>query len=159
VFGVADPERSPKAMQLPRFPPVLCCVLAAGCVSHEATKKPDRWEEAAMRTGIPKEEVVQLATSAADKHKLCAVTVFKEEDGRIGVLLATAISDTGGVIIYFRHSAAGWIEDDTEIGTWDEKRRANLEGCVRPERSGAVNTTIVEQARGELETKPQSAKD
>jgi hypothetical protein len=35
----------------------------------------------------------------------------------------------------------------------------NLEGCVRPERSGAVNTTIVEQARGEPETKPQSAKD
>lgn len=78
-----------------------------------------------MRTGIPKEEVVQLAASAADKHKLCAVTIFKEEDGRIGVLLATAISDTGGVIIYFKHSAAGWIEDDSEIGTWDEKRRAN----------------------------------
>ena len=37
--------------------------------------------------------------------------------------------------------------------------RANLEGCVRPERSGAVNTTIVEQARGEPETKGQSAKD
>ncbi len=78
-----------------------------------------------MRTGISKEEVVQLAASATDKHKLCAVTVFKEEDGRIGVLLATAISDTGGVIIYFKHSAAGWIEDDSEIGMWDEKRRAN----------------------------------
>jgi hypothetical protein len=40
-----------------------------------------------------------------------------------------------------------------------KKRAPNLEGCVRPERSGAVNTTIVEQARGEPETKPQSAKD
>jgi hypothetical protein len=40
-----------------------------------------------------------------------------------------------------------------------EKELSNLEGCVRPERSGAVNTTIVEQARGEPATKPQPAKD
>ncbi len=39
------------------------------------------------------------------------------------------------------------------------KRTANPEGCVRPERSGAVNTTFVEQARGGPETKPQPAKD
>lgn len=36
---------------------------------------------------------------------------------------------------------------------------ANPEGCVRPERSGAVNTTSVEQARGGPETKPQPTKD
>ena len=38
-------------------------------------------------------------------------------------------------------------------------QKSNPEGCVRPERSGAVNTTIVEQARGGPETKPQSTKD
>ena len=40
-----------------------------------------------------------------------------------------------------------------------EKEEPILEGCVRPERSGAVNTTVVEQARGEPETKPQPSKD
>jgi len=35
---------------------------------------------------------------------------------------------------------------------------ANLEGCVRPERSGAVNTTIVEQAPASPEV-PQGRPD
>ena len=39
------------------------------------------------------------------------------------------------------------------------KMEPNPESCVRPERSGAVNTTLVEQARGGPETKPQPAKD
>ena len=38
------------------------------------------------------------------------------------------------------------------------KGRANLEGCVRPERSGAVNTTIVEQAPASPEV-PQGRPD
>ena len=37
--------------------------------------------------------------------------------------------------------------------------RPNPESCVRPERSGTVNTTFVEQARGGAETKPERAKD
>jgi len=51
------------------------------------------------------------------------------------------------------------IADVLLIASAFKKKRPNLEGCVRPERSGAVNTTIVEQARGEPATKPQSAKD
>ena len=39
------------------------------------------------------------------------------------------------------------------------KSEANPESCVRPERSGAVNTTSAEQARGGPETKPQPTKD
>ena len=40
-----------------------------------------------------------------------------------------------------------------------ENRRTAPEGCACPERGGAVNTTLVEQARGGPEAKPESAKD
>ena len=45
------------------------------------------------------------------------------------------------------------------LGRYKKKDRPNLEGCIRPERSGAVNTTGVGQSRGGPETKPQSPKD
>jgi len=82
--------------------------------------------------------------------------VFSEKEGAGVQRTASAVSGAGK-----------WPEigDDLAFGERSgvnpdvKKRKVNLEGCVRPERSGAVNTTVVEQARGEPETKPQPLKN
>ena len=57
---------------------------------------------------------------------------------------------------YIVHSSK-YGDIDFQLGE-DGKKWPNLEGCVRPERSGAVNTTIVEQAPASPEV-PQGRPD
>ena len=90
---------------------------------------------------------------------------FIGADGSIldlwGTPLVIACSESFGVIVL----SGGPDRDFDSAGRCFKFRRPrknerpNPESCVRPERSGAVNTTGVEHARGGSETKPQPPKD
>lgn len=111
------PERSPKEMHPYRIV-ALVLVLATGCASEKA-KVP--WIDVAREIGVPREEVASIAESAAKAHDLEIVGISKEGTDVIAVHLAKSRTASGGLIVYFRRSATGWVEDTSAIAPWDRK--------------------------------------
>jgi len=109
---------------------------------------PYRIEEASRHASIGATESTQIAYSEfaarhhGDRFFVCFDFVVLYSKGRSEGYLPKSILVIGD---------GGAIE-------WFDLNRPILEGCVRPERSGAVNTTIVEQAPASPEV-PQGRPD
>ena len=93
----------------------LILLMAAGCASDGMHRD---WKAEAATLRVSEEEIVAIARSAHERHKLVVIRFDRIEKDAIAVFLADKPNRPHGILVIFRRVDGRWQEDPKSEGPW-----------------------------------------
>jgi hypothetical protein len=100
---------------------ILSCILYTGCASSVSQKNALPWSTFAQKAGISREEAEAIASAAVKSRNLTVTGMAKEKDDEIAVSLGKSRTAKGGLVVFFKKTASGWVENTDSFSTWSQK--------------------------------------
>ena len=105
------------------LPILLLCTSCAHIASNTTKNDAEPWSETSKQIGVPREELVAIAATANQAHKmdnLVVVGMVKDkEENTIQVIMAKSQTAGGGLVYFYKKTTSGWVEDTNMFNWWD----------------------------------------